>query len=1230
MRRNITVLLFLITAQPCAWAHTDVTATQARDLIDTVEDLVVVDVREPYEYCDAVGRISGALNYPLSSGVLQARYEELPMDVPILVVCRSGGRSNVAANSLDSQGLSEVYDMAGGMNAWLWDTVPCKYAGGSGTPGDPYQIATAADLIALGETPDDYDKHFILTADLDLDPNLPGGMVFDRAVIAPETCHDPWNWEYEGIPFQGVLDGKGFVISNLHIQGMHCIGLFGRLGAEASISNLGLEIVDIDGIGIRVGALAGVNDGVISNCYSTGHVNSTFIDWLDYLGFVGGLVGQNAETGILKRCRSSTLVSQPEFGVSAGGLVGSNAGTVSASYSAGIVRGGRTIGGLVGANSGAITRCHSTSIVSGGHASGCLVGTNFRTGKIESSYSAGGVDGSSDVGGLVGQNGGIVSNSYSDTAIIGNEFVGGLIGRNYYGIGDHHPGTVLACYSTGTVSGEGEVGGLVGLDFYNGVHSSLWDMETSGQSTSAGGTGLTTAEMQTTRTFLEAGWDFVGETENGPNDVWEIVEGQTYPLLSWQKYGGGTGEPNAPYLIYTAEHLNALGAEPNDYDKHFKLMADIDLSGYTYGRAVIAPDAGLSQEYSGTPFSGVFNGMNHRIRNLTIEGVRYLGLFGSVGGAGTVLDLGLEQVDITAATGWIKTSEHTKCYQESERVGGLAGYSRGQLVGCHSVGVVVGERQVGGVVGANDGHIYECSSSGSVLGNVGGVGGVIGSNRGSIDKAFSTSRVDGGGHVGGFVGYNTEDGLITNCYCTGRVTGGDDVGGFAGWSAWCQFDCIYDMGITTSFSTGAVSGFGGAVGGFIGTSHGRVVSCFWDVETSGWDTSAGGVGKTTAEMQAADTFVGWGCGNERIWTIDEGRDYPRLAWENRSGDTIMSPYVLCDLLLGTGAEDDPYCISTAEELYFVSMAPCDWDKHFKLTTDIDLSAYSFDRAPIAPYTYDAQPGFWKIAFTGVFDGSGHDISSLTVIGDGYLGLFGKLEAGGVVRNLRVVDANIAGSGDYVGALAGCNGEAINGGWPVGWLTEDGGVLANCDSTGTVSGQNMVGGLVGVNVGRVITSSSSCEVSGEEHIGGLAGINLASINKSYSAGATTGTYGVGGLVGSAGGYSFSSSEIPDSIIACYSTGTVRGEAGVGGLVGVNSSSITSSFWDTETSRQAASGGGTGLTTAEMQTASTFLDVGWDFIGETENGTDDIWWILEGQDYPRLWWELVEEVTETAEN
>jgi hypothetical protein len=151
--------------------------------------------------------------------VLQARYEELPTDGPVLVVCRSGGRSNAAASFLDSKGFSTVYDMLGGMSAWQWETATCKYSGGSGTPDDPYQIATAEDLMLLGETPEDYDKHFILTADIDLDPNLPGRKVFGMAVIAPDI--DP-TWSkvesnpYDGRAFAGVFDGNGYVIGNLH------------------------------------------------------------------------------------------------------------------------------------------------------------------------------------------------------------------------------------------------------------------------------------------------------------------------------------------------------------------------------------------------------------------------------------------------------------------------------------------------------------------------------------------------------------------------------------------------------------------------------------------------------------------------------------------------------------------------------------------------------------------------------------------------------------------------------------------------------------------------------------------------------------------------------------------------------------------------------------------------------------------------------------------------------
>ncbi len=160
-----------------------------------------------------------------------------------------------------------------------------EFSGGTGEPNDPYQIATAGDLIMLGDSPEHYGKHFILTADIDLDPNLPGRKIFEKAVIAPDTV-DTSKLEFDDISFTGVFDGNGYTISNLTITGARYLGLFGRLGTGAKISNLGLEAIDVDGSGSYIGGLVGENYhcSIISS-YSTGRVTGNQC--------VGGLVGVN-------------------------------------------------------------------------------------------------------------------------------------------------------------------------------------------------------------------------------------------------------------------------------------------------------------------------------------------------------------------------------------------------------------------------------------------------------------------------------------------------------------------------------------------------------------------------------------------------------------------------------------------------------------------------------------------------------------------------------------------------------------------------------------------------------------------------------------------------------------------------------------------------------------------------------------------------------------------------
>jgi hypothetical protein len=179
-----------------------------------------------------------------------------------------------------------------------------------------------------------------------------------------------------------------------------------------------------------------------------------------------------------------------------------------------------------------------------GYCVGSLVGSMTK-GVISGCYSNGGsVSGHAEIGGLAGllthhyDDIATITNSYSTTSVSGAGSVGGLVG--------HMEGaTVTNCYSVGSVSGDWDIGGLVGEGirafggYTNRVMNSFWDIETSGQTVSKGGTGKTTAEMQMESTFTLAGWDF-------STPVWKMnCEGMSYPKLSWwQPVKGDFGCPD--------------------------------------------------------------------------------------------------------------------------------------------------------------------------------------------------------------------------------------------------------------------------------------------------------------------------------------------------------------------------------------------------------------------------------------------------------------------------------------------------------------------------------------------------------------------------------------------------------------------------------------------------------------------------------------------------------------
>ncbi|UCF43039.1 MAG: hypothetical protein JSV99_10735 [Planctomycetota bacterium] len=660
-------------------------------------------------------------------------------------------------------------------------------------------------------------------------------------------------------------------------------------------------------------------------------------------------------------------------------------------------------------------------------------------------------------------------------------------------------------------------------------------------------------------------------------------------------YGGGTGEPNDPYLIYTAAQMNAIGANPSDWDRHFRLMADIDLGGFAGARFNII---GFDIDRC---FTGVFDGDGHTISNFTYStaGTNGIGLFGFLDGSGAeiknlgLIDPNVNGVDYVGALVGQVGGEGTisNCYAEGGSVkgrygvGGLVGANSGVISNCSSRTSVEGDQGVGGLVGgnwidpgsANTATIINCYANGSVSGSIGG--GLVGGNGGRISNCSSSTSVGGSQFVGGLVGANWMDpgsvytATIINCYANGSVSGGIGVGGLVGSNVGTISNC---------YSTGGVSG-NRDVGGLVGTGAG-VYGSFWDVETSGLSTSAGGEGKTSAEMEDANTYLYWGC--EAAWTLDAGVDSPRLWWENAPGELLDAE--LGDFVGGAGTESEPYLIYTAEELNLVGLFWCEFDKHFKLMADIDLSAYTGTSFNIIGFR-----------FSGVFDGSGHTISNFSYGTNSStpvrgIGLFKYVDgSGSEIKDLGLIDPNVgadtlfgpADVGSLVAFLkdatiSGCyvEGGRVSGVDGLGGLVGvNGGEISNCYSTARVVGRSQVGGLVGNSNGVITDCYSTASVRGwHSGIGGVAGGNGGEITNCYSLGDVQGWTEVGGLVGGNSGtitkcYSTAGVSVVDNssgdrvgglvggnggeITNCYSLGDVQGWTGVGGLVGGNGGEIT---------------------------------------------------------------------------
>ncbi len=302
---------------------------------------------------------------------------------------------------------------------------------------------------------------------------------------------------------------------------------------------------------------------------------------------------------------------------------------------------------------------------------------------------------------------------------------------------------------------------------------------------------------------------------------------------------------------------------------------------------------------------------------------------------------------------------------------------------------------------------------------------------------------------------------------------------------------------------------------------------------------------------------------------------------------------------GTGAEEDPYLISSGSELAYLAQQMNNGNDYsgvyFKLTNDIclndtsDWESWGDDVAPQNEWTAiggynDNEEDEGNISFNGCFDGDGHAVRGVYINSQAdFQGLFGCNSMNSIIANLGVAESYISGISVIggIGGVIGCNyGDVIN-----------------CYNTGNVAGNDAIGGLVGCNYGNVTSCYNTGSIIGDDvYIGGVVGLSSGTVTNCYNTGSVAGDYYIGGVIGEI----WSGGTITD----CYNIGSVNGTGEIGGVVGfIFTGTVTDCYYYIDCCASSNSHGKS-LDSDQLLLAESF--VGFDF--------DTVWTMDGNPDYP----------------
>ncbi|MFP4664317.1 MAG: cadherin domain-containing protein [Bacteroidales bacterium] len=1083
-----------------------------------------------------------------------------------------------------------------------------QFAGGNGTETDPWQITTVEQLDSVRNHLVD---HFILMNDLDFDGTPYNNIIDNEEGWMPIGNLSPG--------FKGSFDGQGYTISNLYINrpDNNHPSLF-KIISNAEISNLTLLSCSIEG-GTSAGGICGYStNSTIRNCGVYGQISG--------IDFAGGIAGIIQNSSIQSCYTAGTVIAKG----TAGGLVGSineysgamshidNCYSSCNVFAKGMLSSMTTeyrAGGLVGsAKMTEISSCYVAGsvfrenqyydVLRGGFIQEASIETSISTSCFCKDFSGTapgiGYDTATNyVAGLTfdemfQNSSNSFFNTFSDTA---------WNIPNAYGLPDlqnvyDHPIVLNKGYTTASDDAL----------FLDTLH--ILNMDNTGDYT----------------LILENQPDGMVIVDDSiiswtPNEVGifnytvTIIDESGHELskvfivdvLPFSQ--AGTAED--PYQITSIEELNYVRYRQN---KHYLLMNDLDFSGSAYD-SINSSEGWLPIGEYYENFSGQFDGQGHTISNLYINrpDLTYVGLFGYTQDA-EILNLNLLSCSITGGknVGFIGYAKNTNIRNSSIygqlkgiwTAGGIAGEMlNGSVRSCYSSGTVIAGFTSGGLLGISDAYydqtlqIENCYSTCNVF---------------IRDTSTSYHRNLG---TGGLIG-TAQGTAIQNCYVAGGVSGqsynyGIASAGFISEtkenvsivsSCFCKDFCGLAPGICHNEEDINVSGLS-----YNDMMQNAYFSFFNSFNDTVWNIPNNYGLPDLQNMYDHPVVLNQGRAHANINTLFQDtlqflnmdntgsysiiiQDYPEgmelvndsiITWTpnstgifeytvtiiDESGNELSKMFTIDIVPFSqTGTIDDPYQITTVEELDFMRYR---LNKHFILMNDLDFNGTAYDSInsdvgwrPIGQY--------YGNKFQGSFDGNGHTIKNMyinRVQNTGFdVALFGRTN-GAEIKNLSVLDFWVDGGHSEAGLIGrasetiidSCSVSGIipNAFWSTGLLV---GYMNNNSSVSNSSVQGQIhsnndtcGGMIGyLSTSEISDCSSRITITGAGNfIGGLLGIcrgsDVENCNAHVDISATGDNFG--GLTGYL--------SLNSTVVRSSAAGFISGNGNpVGGLVGRNESSSIS--------------------------------------------------------------------------